>query len=38
VAKSFKPLPAAEMKQLSGELAAKFKMAIDRRMANHVDS
>jgi predicted aldo/keto reductase-like oxidoreductase len=38
LARAFKPLPKAEMKELSGRLAAKNKMALDRRFANHVDA
>ena len=38
LARAFKPLPKSEMLQLSGTLAAKHKMALDRRFANHVDA
>src|SRR5579864_938163 len=38
LARAFKPLPKPEMKELSGRLAAKNKMALDRRFANHVDA
>jgi len=38
LARAFKPLPKAEMRELSGRLAAKNKMALDRRFANHVDA
>ncbi len=38
LARAFRPLPKAEMKELSGRLAAKNKMALDRRFANHVDA
>jgi uncharacterized protein len=38
LARAFKPLPKSEMKELSGRLAAKNKMALDRRFANHVDA
>jgi len=38
LAKAFKPLPQEEMRELSGRLAAKNKMALDRRFANHVDA
>jgi aryl-alcohol dehydrogenase-like predicted oxidoreductase len=37
-ARAFKPLPKSEMQQLSGTLAPKHKMALDRRFANHVDA
>ena len=36
-AKAFKPLPKSEMQEMSGRLAAKHKMALDRRFANHRD-
>jgi predicted aldo/keto reductase-like oxidoreductase len=38
LARSFKPLPKSEMQQLSGTLAPKHKMALDRRFANHIDA
>jgi hypothetical protein len=38
LARAFKPLPKAEMKELSGRLAAKNKMALDLRFSNHVDA
>jgi len=38
LARAFKPLPKSEMQQLSGTLAAKHKMALDRRFANHLDA
>jgi uncharacterized protein len=38
LAKAFKPLPADEMKQLSGELAARNKTALDRFFSTHVDA
>ena len=37
LARAFKPLPKSEMQQLSGTLAPKHKMALDRRFANHID-
>jgi predicted aldo/keto reductase-like oxidoreductase len=37
LARAFKPLPKSEMKQLSGTLASKKKMALDRFFAQHVD-
>ena len=36
--RAFKPLPKSEMQQLSGTLAPKHKMALDRRFANHIDA
>jgi uncharacterized protein len=38
LARAFKPLPKSEMRQLSGTLAPKHKMALDRRFANHIDA
>jgi len=38
LAKAFKPLPAAEMKQLSGVLAERNKVALDRFFSRHVDA
>jgi predicted aldo/keto reductase-like oxidoreductase len=38
LARAFKPLEKSEMQELSGRLAAKNKMALDRRFANHVDA
>ena len=38
LAKAFKPLPKSEMQQLSGTLAPKHKIALDRRFANHIDA
>jgi aryl-alcohol dehydrogenase-like predicted oxidoreductase len=38
LARSFKPLPKSEMQRLSGTLAPKHKMALDRRLANHIDA
>jgi len=38
LARAFKPLPKSEMQELSGRLAAKNKLALDRRFANHVDA
>jgi aryl-alcohol dehydrogenase-like predicted oxidoreductase len=38
IARAFKPMPKSEMQQLSGTLAPKHKMALDRRFANHVDA
>jgi len=37
LAKAFKPLPPAEMKQLSGELADRNKAALDHFFSRHVD-
>jgi uncharacterized protein len=37
-ARAFKPLAKSEMQELSGRLAAKNKLALDRRFANHVDA
>lgn len=38
LAKAFKPLPPAEMKQLSGLLAHQNKAALDRFFSDHVDA
>jgi len=38
LARAFRPLPKSEMQQLSGTLAPKHKMALDRRFANHIDA
>jgi len=38
LAKAFKPLPAAEMKQISGTLADRNKAALDRFFSTHVDA
>jgi hypothetical protein len=37
LAKTFQPLPAAEMQQLSGRLSARNKQALDRFFEHHVD-
>lgn len=37
IAKSFKPLPKAEMKELSAALSTKNKLALDRYLHRHVD-
>jgi len=37
-ARAFKPLAKSEMRELSGRLSAKNKMALDLRFANHVDA
>jgi aryl-alcohol dehydrogenase-like predicted oxidoreductase len=36
-AKNFKPLPEAEMRELSGTISGRHKMALDRIFSNHVD-
>jgi hypothetical protein len=38
VAKAFKPMPASEMRNLSGELASAHKASIDRFFADHIDA
>jgi predicted aldo/keto reductase-like oxidoreductase len=38
LAKAFKPLPPAEMKQLSGKLSDKNKTALDQFFRNHIDA
>ena len=38
LARAFKPLAKSEMQQLSGTLAPKHKLALDRRFANHIDA
>ena len=37
-AKAFKPLPAEEMKRMSGELSAKNKVALEKYFCRHVDA
>lgn len=37
LAKTFQPLPAAEMQELSGRLSARNKQALDRFFEHHVD-
>jgi aryl-alcohol dehydrogenase-like predicted oxidoreductase len=37
LARAFKPLPRAEMRSLSKELSAKYKLALDRQMHHHHD-
>jgi aryl-alcohol dehydrogenase-like predicted oxidoreductase len=37
-AKSFRPMPKAEMRDLSSEMAAKNKVALDRYFAHHIDA
>jgi aryl-alcohol dehydrogenase-like predicted oxidoreductase len=37
-AKAFKPLPADEMKRMSGDLSAKNRLALDHYFRNHVDA
>jgi len=38
LAKAFKPLPKSEMQEMSARLAAKHKMALDKRFAHHTDA
>ena len=38
IAKAFRPMPKNEMKQFSGHLAEKHKMALDLFFADHVDA
>jgi len=38
IVKAFNPLPKSEMQELSTRLAAKHKMALDLRFANHIDA
>ena len=38
VAKAFKPLPADEMRRMSGDLSVKNKLALDRYFRNHIDA
>jgi predicted aldo/keto reductase-like oxidoreductase len=38
IARTFKPLSAAEMKQMSGSLSMKNKAALDRFFQNHIDA
>ena len=38
LAKAFKPLPAEEMKRMSGELSSKNKVALDSYFRNHLDA
>ena len=37
-ARSFTPMPPAEMKEFSHRAAARYKMALDRKFAKHVDA
>ena len=37
-ARSFTPMPPAEMKEFSHRAATRYKMALDRRFATHVDA
>jgi uncharacterized protein len=37
-AKAFKPLPAEEMKRMSGDLSAKNKLALDHYFRHHIDA
>ena len=37
VARSFNPMPPKEMKEFSHRMAARYKVALDRRFANHLD-
>jgi hypothetical protein len=36
-ARNFTPMPPAEMKEFSARMSAKYKVALDRRFAKHVD-
>jgi predicted aldo/keto reductase-like oxidoreductase len=38
VAKAFKPMPANEMRQLSGELAGEHKARLDEFFSHHIDA
>jgi len=38
IAKAFQPMPPEEMRNLSGELSARNKVAMERFFANHVDA
>jgi hypothetical protein len=38
LARAFKPLAKSEMREMSGRLAAKNKMALDLRFSQHVDA
>jgi len=37
-AKAFQPLPAAEMREMSGRLSSRNKQALDRFFQNHIDA
>ncbi|MBS1859471.1 MAG: aldo/keto reductase, partial [Acidobacteria bacterium] len=37
-AKAFKPMPADEKKQMSDELSAKNRLALDHYFRNHIDA
>ena len=37
IAKSFKPMPKSEMKELAAALSSKNKVALDRYLHKHVD-
>jgi hypothetical protein len=38
VAKSFTPMPEDEMRKLSRDLAAKYKLALDQFFHGHIDA
>jgi hypothetical protein len=38
VAKSFRPLPADEMRRLGDQLSGQFKASIDRYFNDHIDA
>jgi len=38
LARNFKPMPAQEMKEFSGQMAGAFKVALDRKFARHIDA
>jgi hypothetical protein len=38
VAKAFRPMPLDEMRRMSGELAPKNKLALERFFQSHVDA
>jgi hypothetical protein len=38
VAKSFEPLPAREMRELSRDLSAQHKARLDRYFSDHIDA
>jgi hypothetical protein len=38
LARNFKPMPKAEMKTFSDEMAAAYKAALDKKFAHHIDA
>jgi predicted aldo/keto reductase-like oxidoreductase len=38
IARNFKPMPKDEMRKFSGQMAATYKAALDRKFADHIDA